>query len=119
MRKAKWKKLEKWGGYVLLKVKKLYLLYWPIFIICIVFGWTTKCRISTEIYKSLGEAIRDFFGIAYIIDGESPFVSSWWYISFALVLYVFFPILYVSIKKYPKASLLIYLLLLKYKGICL
>lgn len=100
--KKKWKDNLK---YLFHGIKKLYLLYWPIFIICIMIGWLTKCRIPTEVYKSLGEAIRDFFGIAYIIDGESPFVGAWWYISFSLLLYVCFPILYKAVKKYPKTML--------------
>lgn len=100
--KKKWKDNFK---YLYHRIKKLYLLYWPIFIVCIIIGWITKCRIPMEVYKSLGEAIRDFFGIAYIIDGESPFVGAWWYISFSLLLYVFFSILYRAVKKYPKAML--------------
>ena len=45
-------------------------------------------------YNSFGECLRDFVGVAYIFDGETPFCGAWWYISFAITLYLAFPFLY-------------------------
>lgn len=89
------------------KVKKLYLLYWPIFIVTILIGWLSNTRLPNQIYNSFGFFIRDFFGIAYIFDGQSPYIGAWWYISFALILYILFPIIYKLTKKYPKSILII------------
>lgn len=101
---------EKWKTdihFSKIQIKKLYLLYWPIFIAAVICGGVTGLRIPSVVYNSLGEGIRDFLGIAYIIDGETPFNDIWWYISFALVLYMLFPLLYKIVRKFPYVMLAI------------
>lgn len=89
------------------QIKKLYLLYWPIFIVAVICGGVTGLRVPSVVYESLGEGIRDFLGIAYIIDGETPFNDIWWYISFALLLYLLFLLLYKGMRKFPYVMLAI------------
>jgi peptidoglycan/LPS O-acetylase OafA/YrhL len=92
-------------------IKKLYILYWPVFILAMCIGMLTQVSSPLNVYKSLGEWIKDFFGVAYIIDGKTPFNSEWWYISFALTLYLVFPGLYLLMKKIPKIILVFAFLL--------
>ncbi len=92
--------------FVIDHVKKLYMLYWPVFVLAMCIGMITQVSNPLTIYKSFGEWIRDFLGVAYIIDGKTPFNSEWWYISFALTLYLVFPILYLLMKKFPKITLI-------------
>lgn len=93
--------------YIFNKIIKLYELYWPCVAVCIAIGWITKTRIPTEIYSSIGQFIRDLFGIAYITDGVTPYVGAWWYISLTILIYIVFPILYKIMKKYPIPILII------------
>lgn len=92
-------------------IKKLYILYWPVFILAMCIGMLTQVSNPLNVYKSLGEWIKVFFGVAYIIDGKTPFNSEWWYISFALTLYLVFPGLYLLMKKIPKIILVFAFLL--------
>lgn len=88
-------------------VLNLYKLYWSVFIPAMLIGFVTNLSNPIKAYKSMGEGIRDFFGIAYIFDGEMPFNGAWWYISFAITLYIVFPLLYNAMREYPKIMLLL------------
>lgn len=68
-------------------------------------GIVTNVSNPMIVYKSLGECVRDLFGVAYIFDGEAPFNGTWWYISFAITLYIAFPFLYGLMEKYHKLLL--------------
>lgn len=87
--------------FVLIHIVKLYELYWPVFILAMITGLITNISNPTSVYKSFGEGIRDFWGVAYIFDGETPFNGAWWYISFAITLYLIFPILHKIMERYP------------------
>lgn len=88
-------------------ILKLYELYWPVFILAMVIGSITQISNPITVYKSLGEGLRDFFGIAYIFDGETPFNGAWWYVSFAITLYLIFPILYRLMENHSKLLLVV------------
>lgn len=83
-------------------IVNLYKLYWPVFLPAMIIGMVSNISNPINIYRSSGECLCDFFGIAYIRDGETPFNGAWWYISFAITLYIVFPILHKVTKKYPK-----------------
>lgn len=88
-------------------VKKLYDLYWPVFIPAMAVGILSGRSIPISIYRSLGQWIRDLFGVAYIFDGVSPFNGAWWYIGFAITLYMIFPLINFLVCKVPKAMLVL------------
>lgn len=99
-------KAKEYGSFVGTHILNLYKLYWPVFILVMLIGYVTNLSNPNKIYKSIGEGIRDFFGIAYIFDGETPFNGAWWYISFAITLYIAFPLLYAAVRKHPRILLL-------------
>lgn len=92
-------------------VKKLYFLYWPVFIIGIIYGYVSGLENPFNIYDNVFAFFMDFFALSYIFYGISPFSSVWWYISFALVLYIFFPLIYKVCQKSPKIILVFSFLL--------
>lgn len=96
-----------YGTFVGSHILKLYELYWPVFVPAMVIGLITKISSPIDVYNSFGECLRDFFGVAYIYDGETPFCGAWWYISFAITLYLTFPFFYKLMEKYPKLLLAI------------
>lgn len=98
-------KLKGYVSFIGTHILNLYKLYWPVFIPAMLIGFVTDLSNPIKVYKSIGEGIRDFFGVAYIFDGETPFNGAWWYISFAITLYMAFPLLYKAVKKYPKILL--------------
>ena len=95
------------SGFVLQKIKKLYLMYWPIFTLSVVVCAVIGIHSPKTIYDSLGQGIRDFFAVAYIFDGVSPFNGAWWYISLALILYLFHPFIQAMAKRFPKICLIV------------
>lgn len=99
--------VRSYSSFVVEHIKKLYYLYWPVFLPAMLIGLISGVSSPLTVYKSVGEFIRDFFGIAYIIDGKTPFNGAWWYISFALTFYLVFLILYKVMEKFPKGMLFI------------
>lgn len=91
------------------RIWKLYIWLWPVLASAIIIGTVTKLRSVTAVYSNLREAFKDIFGIGYLIDGSNyvTYNTTWWYISFALVIYALFPLLYRIAKKNPKTILLI------------
>lgn len=98
--------IKSYFSFVERHVLSLYKLYWPVFVPAMIIGLVSNISSPVNIYRSFGECLRDFFGIAYILDGETPFNGAWWYISFAITLYFVFPFLHKAMKKYPKILLL-------------
>lgn len=93
--------------FVFSHVKKLYFLYWPVFIPAMMIGILSGKSSPISIYRSIGQWIRDLFGVAYILDGVSPFNGAWWYIGFAITLYMVFPLVNLLVCKAPKVMLIL------------
>lgn len=87
------------------KLKKLYLLYWPVFILGLLVCTIVGIHTPQTVYTSVWQCIRDFFALAYIFDGVTPFNGTWWYISFALLLYLFHPLIHKATEKFPRVCL--------------
>ena len=98
---------ERYASFVISHIKKLYMLYWPVFILAMLAGIVFRVSNPFDIYCSFGEWIKDFLGVEYIFDGKTPFNSEWWYISFAITLYAIFPVLYSFMRRFPKSTLVI------------
>ncbi|MBQ8780982.1 MAG: acyltransferase [Oscillospiraceae bacterium] len=94
-------------SFVVSHIKKLYFLYCPIFIIAIIISLLFAVPSFNDTYSSIGECVRDFFAVAYIIDGRTALNGSAWYISFALTLYLVFPLIYRLVKRFPAIMLII------------
>lgn len=91
--------------FVFEKIRKLYMLYWPIFITSLVLCAIVGIHTPQSVYSSVWQGVSDFFGVAYIFDRVTPFNGAWWYISFALLLYLFHPVIHKVTEKFPWISL--------------
>lgn len=103
--------------FIVKRILKFYLNYWPIFIIGTLLGVLVfNIPISNGSFvNQLKLYIFNLFALA----GHSSYNSNWWFNTLILLLYIFFPFLYLVIKKSVSyaVALLIITLLLKNIGV--
>jgi len=94
------------------RLLKLYVNYWVIFLIFLPLGilfFNKSLQISYGIQGNhVYHLILDFFGM----QGSESYNSTWWFYQLIIMLYLLFPLLYIAVKKWNIAILVLFFVIL-------
>lgn len=94
------------------RLLKLYINYWVVFLIFVplgIFFFNKSLQISYgEQVNQVNHLILDFFGM----QGSESYNSSWWFYQLIIMLYILFPLLYIAVKKWNIAILILFFVIL-------
>lgn len=104
------------AAFELKRYVKFFLNYWPVFFVVILAGVCLFGRTLNDAYSASGQcAFFRFFLDFCGIGGAYSYNSSWWFNKLILVLYLFFPVLFVCMEN-RLASILTFIVLFLLSG---
>lgn len=90
---------ESYIKFFIKNLKKLYKTFIFIFIFSVLIGSITNLRTLATVYNNdLKDIALDLFGLLYLFKGKS-FNITWWYMSLIIILYLFFGVIHMILKK--------------------